>query len=198
MKNLILRTRFLALVLVIIASGCIGIPESPTGNNYETIDKAPIVVCSSGCNFNSIQDAIDSAKVGDIVEVNSGTYYENVEINKRIILRGRDTGNGFPIIDAWGHGSAITLKTNGIVLEKIIAINSSDSTDYSPSGISVYSNDNVIRFNRIRGGHNGIYLSNADNNRIEGNDVENCEYGVGLYQSNDNKISKNKISNNLH
>lgn len=135
-------------------------------------------------------------KGGDIVEVNSGTYYENVEVNKKIILRGRDTGSGFPIIDAWGHGSAITLKANGIVLEQIYVRNSSESIDYSPAGISVYSNDNVIRFNTVSGGHSGISLTNANNNRIQENEVKNSEYGIDLYQSNDNIFFKNRISNN--
>jgi len=83
MKKMILGIRLLALILVIVACGCIGIPESLNEKNYEILNKTPIIVCSSGCNYNSIQDAVDAAKVGEIVEVNSGTYYENVEVNKR-------------------------------------------------------------------------------------------------------------------
>jgi len=191
MEKMILGTRFLALGLIIIASGCIGIPESPNENKYETLNKTTIIVCSSGCNFNSIQDAIDAAEVGDIVEVSSGTYYENVEVNKKILLSGRDTGNGFPIIEAWGHGSAITLTENGIVLEQIHIKNSSENYMHPGAGISVYSNGNIIRFNRIDGGQSGIYLSNANNNRIQENEAKNSKYGVDLYNSNDNIISKN-------
>ena len=43
-----------------------------------------------GQDFKNIQDAIDFADEGDIVFVYSGTYYENVIINKSINLEGED------------------------------------------------------------------------------------------------------------
>ena len=43
-----------------------------------------------GEDFTNIQDAIDFADEGDIVFVYSGTYYENVIINKSINLEGED------------------------------------------------------------------------------------------------------------
>jgi hypothetical protein len=36
----------------------------------------------------SITDVINNASPGDIVEVESGTYYEDIEVNQPIILKG--------------------------------------------------------------------------------------------------------------
>ena len=49
----------------------------------------------------SIQAAIYTAKSGDIIEVHSGVYYEHVNVNRRITLR----GIGMPILDATASGS---------------------------------------------------------------------------------------------
>ena len=53
-------------------------------------------VCPSGCDYTSIQAAIDAADPGDTIEVHSGTYNENVNVNKQLILMGADTGTGKP------------------------------------------------------------------------------------------------------
>ena len=41
-----------------------------------------------GIDFKSIQDAIDSARAGDIIIVYNGTYRENVKVSKQLNLIG--------------------------------------------------------------------------------------------------------------
>ena len=61
----------------------------------------------------TIQGAIDKAREGDLIEVQSGIYYENIDVNKRIDLK----GIGNPIVEAGRKGNGITLSANGIMLE---------------------------------------------------------------------------------
>ena len=68
------------------------------------VQAATITVCPSGCEYASIQAAISNANPKDVIEVHSGTYYENVIIDKPITLRGVDTGRGRPIVDGNGVG----------------------------------------------------------------------------------------------
>lgn len=51
---------------------------------------------SGGADYKIIQDAIDNAIAGDTILVYSGTYYENVNVTKKLILRGIDNGKGKP------------------------------------------------------------------------------------------------------
>ena len=54
------------------------------------VTAAEHTVAPSGAEFVSIQDAVDWASSGDTIFVESGTYYETIILNKKIILRGID------------------------------------------------------------------------------------------------------------
>lgn len=69
---------------------------------------ATMTVCLSGCEYPSIQKAIDDANAGDTVEVHSGDYYEDIQFSKAYVrLIGIDTGKGRPRIHGNWLGSAI-------------------------------------------------------------------------------------------
>lgn len=57
----------------------------------------------------TIQAAINAAGTGDTIQVNSGTYDENVVVNKSLILEGLNTGSGLPAISPTITGDAIIL-----------------------------------------------------------------------------------------
>jgi parallel beta-helix repeat protein len=139
----------------------------------------------------SIQDAINKTREGGTVEVQSGTYYENVKVNKRLTLRG--VGN--PIVEASDNESAITLSANGIVVEGFTATNGMGSVK---GGVDVESDSNIIRGNILEKNGNGIFLWESSNNTITGNTItDNLEHGIYLLsQCQKNNISGNTISKN--
>jgi hypothetical protein len=49
-------------------------------------------VCASGCDFPSIQAAIDAASENDVIEVSAGTYAEQLYVWKPLTLRGPNAG----------------------------------------------------------------------------------------------------------
>ena len=55
-------------------------------------------VCSEGCDYSSIQAALDAASPDDKIVVESGVYRESLIIGKRINLHGLDTGEGKPVL----------------------------------------------------------------------------------------------------
>ncbi len=57
----------------------------------------PIYNINKGTSYTNIPTAISDANPGDEIHVNSG-YYSQLVINKRIILKGIDTGAGKPVI----------------------------------------------------------------------------------------------------
>ena len=145
---------------------------------------------SGGGDFTGIQDAINNAYMGDTILVHSGIYYEHVYVNKSVTL----IGIGYPVVDANGSGSAITLNADGITLEGFNATNSGSLWD--GAGINVISSNNTITGNNVRNNSEGISLDSSSNNSITGNNLYNNEYGISLADSNNNTITGNNVSNN--
>ena len=149
-----------------------------------------LTVCQSGCDYSTIQDAIDVAEPGSTVLVLSGIYKESVEIDKQLTLLGVDTGDRKPILDGDGNDNAISLKADGIILKGLEITNSA-------VGIKVTSSNNIIENNDVRDNEwRGIYLRSSNGNVIENNLISENDYGIRLDESSGNTIANNNVSYN--
>lgn len=147
----------------------------------------------------SIQAAIDAAASGDIIEINSGTYNENLRINKRLTIRGVDDGSGLPIIDANGIGNAIEISADQVILEKIVSSNSSKSSMSHGAGVRFSSSNNgsiegIVSYNN----YYGINLVDSNNNTISESNISNSQCGVRIYFSNNNRLQNSDIKKTLN
>jgi len=71
-------------------------------------------VCSSGCDFTSIQTAVDAASDGDTIELGSETFYESVEIQRyaapsNLTIRGQDRTS--TVVDGGAVSSGFIIST---------------------------------------------------------------------------------------
>jgi len=148
-----------------------------------------------GINFTKLQDAVDAAGEGDIIEVRSGAYYESVDLNRRLVLRGVDTGEGKPVVDAEGDGSPIAVMVDGCTVDGFNVTGSDD--EWEDAGIRVESSNNTIKnnlinFNQERG---IILLGPSNNNRISTNCINfNGDVGICLRDDCfDNRLMDNNV-----
>lgn len=170
-------------------------PESAGSETGEVL-QGNHTVCLNGCTFTTIQAAIDAAVDGDLVEVGSGTYSENVVVDKRITLRGVDTGEGLPAVNGRSNGTVLVLKAGGIVLEGLYIVNAGP---YPSAGIEVVSSDNIIdRCSIWNSGHWGIYLKGGSTNNTVSNSIasNNGNDGIMVFKAPGNRFRENIISNN--
>jgi len=163
----------------------------------------------------SIQEAINNASSGDIIYVLSGTYQENIVINKSITLIGENREN--TIIDGGGIGNVISIQASdvnisgftiqngdprkgcGIYAERtrnVVISNNNIKTNYV--GIQmVFSSWNRMHENTISGNYIGLQLIYSGGNAIYRNVVSNNYYGIDFfYYSADNVIHENILSGN--
>ncbi|MCK9565588.1 MAG: right-handed parallel beta-helix repeat-containing protein [Methanothrix sp.] len=133
---------------------------------------------------NSIQSAIDAVSPGQTIEVQNGTFRENINVTKPLILK----GVGRPVIDAGGKGSAITISANGSTLLGFTAMGAGE--DANDAGIRIISCGNIIKDNAVIKNNNyGIILYHADKNTVFLNTVtENKNGGILLIHSNNNQV----------
>jgi len=155
-------------------------------------DASEYTVAPTGAGFTSIQEAINQAFPGDTILVNSGTYRENLLLNKTITLTGVDSGSGAPIIEPANQGNAMEIlsdgcRVEGFTFQNIDAFN----------GIRTKSNENTIIRNTFLNSASGILLESAMKNTIYGNNITNSSrFGISLESSSNNLIEENIVSKN--
>jgi parallel beta-helix repeat protein len=169
-------------------------------------------------NYTTIQSAIDAASSGDIIFVYSGTYNENLCIDKSINLIGEDKDT--TVIDGNSIGDVIYIISGGINISEFTIKNSGDdifdcgieirysdrinisnniigSNRYKGTGIlTIYSNENQILNNIIYEFHRCIDVRFSDYSNISFNHCENIiDAGILLGRASYNNISNNYMSN---
>ncbi|UCF08328.1 MAG: right-handed parallel beta-helix repeat-containing protein [Thermoplasmata archaeon] len=143
----------------------------------------------------SIQDAIDNFAIsGDTVYVYSGTYYENVVVDKTIDLIGEDMNT--TIIDGGLTAEAVKITADGVYFSGFTMQNAGPSL--GTPNLFVLSDHNTITGNIMSSvGSTGIRLEFARWNNIVGNNVSSNSWrGMYLYYADDNNITDNTLYSN--
>ena len=119
--------------------------------------------------FNRIQDGIDAAYAGDIVQVTAGTYYENITMKSGVEILGM--GADTTIIDGGGNGSVV------------IANNVNSETKLE--GFTITNGSGTIVSSLTCGG--GAYLAYSNpiisKCRFSGNYADHAGGGMCIYES---------------
>jgi len=140
-----------------------------------------------------IQDLIDNASPGDTIYIPSGTYYENIVIDKTINLIGEDRDTT-KIIGDWESDSVVYISADWVNLSEFTI--SYDPGDYL-YGIKIDSCYNNISGNIISNNGYGIYLSEySNNNTITGNIFYDNMDGIYILYSNNNLLNSNNFTYN--
>ena len=178
----------------------------------------------AGVDYTTIQAAVDAASAGDTIEVRSGTYHENVDVNKPLTLRGEGADvvtvraasvnpqsihdHVFEVTVDYVNISGFTAEGGGVfygVRMAGVCLFGADFCDVfnnnvsnNADGISLYdSNNNALTNNTASNNVGfGIHLDHSGNNTIAKNTVSNTGCGVSLYYSSNNMITNNNASLN--
>ena len=135
-----------------------------------SVHAARITVGPNEEDYHQIQQAINHASIGDVIEVHSGIYKERLHVTKTMALIGVDTGEGMPVINANGSSSAITLMANGSTVEGF-NLTESGHCGCGNAGMQVKSNNNTIRDNVLYKNKYGIFVNSGHfNNTFASNE----------------------------
>ncbi len=195
--------RLLAIGIIFLFIGSI---SSSTGlnvreqSNTTSNDKTLYVGGSGPGNYTKIQDAIDNASDGDTVFVydDSSPYYENLEVDKSITLKGENKET--TVINGSDSEIVVNISVDGVILSGFMVQNFENNLSAESSLISIQSKYNVISENIISGNTSyGIYLYHSEYNTISGNIITSAGDrwfdGIVLFEEENNNISRNIIKN---
>ena len=151
-------------------------------------------------NFSKIQDALDNASDGDTIFVYSGSYYENVLINKSINLIGENKSN--TIIEGRKKRDVVKIVASNVLVQNFLLNNSGQFT--GKSGVKIYKDINNIKIknNLIKNNIVGIsigdeyFYDEITQVTIENNLIQNERHGVVLNYGFENTISNNTFIDN--
>jgi len=166
-------------------------------------------------DFCNIQEAINAANPGDIIEVSVGKFFEHIVVNKSLTLIGEDRNKS--IIDGNGTGTVVTVNTDyvnisGFTIQQsgdhqrgVFLDGSNNSTIWGNIIVDNYygvwlnnSEKNLIKDNLVHGNIWGIYLQDSKNNIIESNMiVDNYRRGLHLDFSDNNTVNENSVTNHV-
>lgn len=191
MRSCVTRLRCAALVAVAVGafSGLIG------------VSVGTLTVCPSGCQFSKIQDAINAAQPGDTIEIKTGTYEENLTVNKSLQLIGEDRDKvtikgaqaGKPGIAISGD---IEVTLEGLtVAETILASPKTFQEDGVRVTRSVKLTVTKARF--LKNGDSGLELRDRSQATVTDSEfIGNGNNGIGLFDSAQITVTKSKIFGN--
>ncbi len=143
-------------------------------------------------DYISIQAAIDEAEAGDTIFVGSGTYIENLKINKEVrIWSDSKQPEGAVIRAADPTKSTVEISEERASFSGFV-IEGSKKAGILLTGVkSCYINNN-----KIQGVEYGVLLKGSENNTISNNIITLNKIGIRLKSSNSNDIVDNIIAYN--
>jgi len=146
--------------------------------------------------FQRIQDAIDSASNGDSVFVYSGMYYEQLKVDKSIILQGEDKNT--TVIDSDTLFDVVYISANKTTITGFTITNTKyGHISEDEMGIHIRSSNNLVMDNLLMDNKVGIYIQALDsNNTIKQNIFEDNGLGMKLRFTSQTVVVNNTFVDN--
>jgi parallel beta-helix repeat protein len=141
--------------------------------------------------YPTFQDAINNAVTGDTIYALSGTYYENVIVNRTVNLEGESKKT--TIIDAKRAGYGVHVVADNVAVRNLTIRN---TTDTSYAGIYIdHCKNAIIETNNLASNSYGIYLSYTSNDTVFGNSLVSNQRGIFLRNASYSSIYHNNFIN---
>jgi parallel beta-helix repeat protein len=185
------------LLVVLIISFLSALSFTCLAYHAERKNKTWIVSYATSNYSSSIQEAINAAQSGDTVFVGSGTYYENILVNKTVTIIGE--GSETTIVDANGTEFAFYITCSNVTLQGFTIGNTNMVSTPLGSGIIVnnVTNCNITR-NKLNHNYYGIKTTLCAQTTIEDNNFTDNRIAIFLDSCSNSQVKDNVAYGNLY
>jgi parallel beta-helix repeat protein len=187
--KIIIFVIFIISILISVSPTMILKPEARAPDNILHVDQA-----GTG-DFLTIQSAINESATHDTIYVHNGVYYENINIDKSIVLKGESTTE--TIIDGSQKQSVITISSDNVSVTGLTIRHSGQHTD---AGIKVNTSNLVsIMDCNLHSNYYGIWLFHSSDNTVSYCDIHDNNYGLLIHSvSTSNTVTYCHINDNAY
>ena len=126
-------------------------------------DEIDILRVGPSREYKTISDALGDSSRGSIIEVDAGTYRENLVLLKKVVLRG--AGDGRPILEPDGSGPVLETFADNCTVSGL-EIHADNGMG---EGIRLSSDNNIVKDCLISAPANAIVLNGSMGNLIDNN-----------------------------
>ena len=189
-KNMKKMISFLLFFILIVALFIVVIPIENVKGYSDTL----YVGGPGAGNYTTIQEAIDNAEDADTIFVydDSSPYYENIVVDKSIVLIGEDKDT--TIIDGSGENKTISVNSDDVTINGFTINNDEMFSVWISGDLNFIAGNNITSINGY-----GIYIGPYSRNQIYDNFIiSNSGIGIYLWRSNDNLIFNNYLDNSIN
>ncbi len=152
-------------------------------------------------DYETIQEAVNNANEGDLIEVYSGTYEENVVINTQVTLQGIDEElgsggeSGKPVVDGGSSGNVIDVQADGVIITGLVIQNSGKDGNINSGVYCRYYSTVELADCVLQENLNGLlFRDESDGHSIHDNRfLNNAKNSVWLKGSADSVIDNNVV-----
>ncbi len=162
-----------------------------------TASAADITVNNStgpAADYTSIQAAVDAAEAGDTILVYSGSYTENVDVNRELTIISQSGNPEDTVVQALNMDDYVfNVTANNVTINGFKVCRSSSH------GIRLYGvQHSNVSDNEVFGNNFGISLDSSSYNTLSNNNASsNYIEGIGLVYSDNNLLGNNLASGNF-
>jgi len=179
---------------VILTSSVLIIPVRYVNgeNGSDTWDGSnPVWISGTIGPMKTIQNAINTVETNGVVSVATGTYLENLIINKTITIQTQGTVNINGSLNPTQPVIKINSDGNGTTIQGFHITHGSNGIELEDTSNCLVLNNNITENNFA-----GIYLSNSNQNNLTNNNITGNPYGIFSEYGDNNLISSNIITQN--
>jgi len=152
----------------------------------------PVRNVNQGSQYTAIQDAIDDADPGDVIEILPDLYTGHIAVWQQITLRGRSP-TVYPHLDGVGSASVVNVTADNVVLQYLNVTNGTH-------GVMLYHSDgSALTDSVIQGNDHGVYLDASPNATLTGNTVydnRGVDSGIHIEHSDEAAVADSHVYDN--
>ncbi|MDG6257090.1 MAG: PKD domain-containing protein [Methanomicrobiaceae archaeon] len=172
--------------------------DTETKTDYVTVyAMLPVHNLNTGARYLTIQEAVDAASAGDVLEVGDGSYTENVLVDKALTIRSENGTAAVTVTAASPALPVFDIDADGVTIEGFTV---RGPTDTHVAGIEIVGYDNCrVTANDCAGCYNGIHIGGDGTGNIVTDNYchENTRRGISVRDTAyGNSITGNTVENN--